>query len=419
MTPQEQQSKKHRYDLIVPVFLVVFGLTGVGYRIDAVMSKTGTPSNSPLEKGESIPTSILPLPKGELEGVAVPVVIEPEQEIITIPRTPLPEEVRGIYWTAFTAGTNRGQELIDYMLETGLNAVVIDLKMDNGQLGFLPNNESLKPYAMDKPVIKDLDALLKQLNEKGLYRIARIPVMRDGAFAFVHPEFAMKTASGNMWQDNIGSRWVDPAATEVADYALALAREAYTRGFDEVQFDYVRFASDGAVSHIVYPVYKQTETKSEVMRRFFKRVGGTLKEEGIPVSFDLFGMTYWSFNDFNIGQRLIDVFAYADWTSAMVYPSHYPDGFKGFANPAENPYWIVNESMEEGAKHLAGLYAGSDEELRKTFRPWLQDFDIGAVYTAHLIEEQIRATRDAGCSGWILWNARNVYEPANYRPLTE
>ena len=238
--------------------------------------------------------------------------------------------------------------------------------------------------------------------------------MRDGAFARVHPEFAMKTPNGNLWQDNIGSLWIDPTAVQVHEYAIALAREAYTRGFDEVQFDYVRFASDGSVNSIVYPVYDKKESKVSVMQRFFKNVGMVMKEDGIPVSFDLFGMTYWSFDDFNIGQRLVDVFPYSDWTSAMVYPSHYPNGFKGFANPAENPYWIVNESMNEGTKHLLGLYAGTESELRSTFRPWLQDFDIGAVYTAHLIEEEIRAARDAGASGWILWNARNVYEPANY-----
>src|SRR3989339_623974 len=380
MMPPEDNQKKHRYHMIVPVFLVVFGLVGAGYRIG-------------LNPQEPIPTKQDSAPVVSQEDEQEKPILDEfvSDPVVLIPRTPLPQEVRGIYWTATTAGGKRGQELVDYMLETGLNTAVIDVKMDDGDLAFEPVNPDLKPYVMDKPAISDLDGLLTELQEKGIYRIARIAVMRDGAFAFVHPEVAMKTAGGNLWQDNIGSYWVDPAATEVADYAIALAREAYARGFDEVQFDYVRFASDGKISSIRYPVYDATQTKVEVMRDFFERVGGTLKAEQIPVSFDLFGMTYWSFNDFNIGQRLIDVFAYADWTSAMVYPSHYPNGFKGFANPAEHPYWIVNESMEEGAKHLAGLYAGSDEQLRKTFRPWLQDFDIGAVYTAHLIEEQIRA----------------------------
>jgi len=332
----------------------------------------------------------------------------------SVQHMPLPEEVRGIYWTASTAGSQRANELIVSLKQTGLNTVVIDLKMDNGQLAFVPQGIELQPYQQSNPAIADLDGLLERLRTEEIYRIARIAVMRDGAFARAHPELAMRSKNGGLWQDNIGSHWVDPASPEVASYAIALASEAYTRGFDEVQFDYVRFASDGAVNAIVYPVYDGKESKQEVMTHFFKQVGGQMKTEQIPVSFDLFGMTFWSFDDFNIGQRLIDVLPYTDWVSPMVYPSHYPDGFEGFQNPALEPYEIVKRSLDEGTRLIHGFYADSDEALRKRWRPWLQDFDIGAVYTSELIEAQIRATRDAGAGGWILWNARNVYEPANY-----
>ncbi|HBK35103.1 MAG: hypothetical protein UU08_C0001G0023 [Candidatus Uhrbacteria bacterium GW2011_GWE2_40_58] len=326
-----------------------------------------------------------------------------------------PEEVRGLYWTAYTAGTERAKELMDYMKDTGLNAVVIDVKMDDGEIAFTPHNEALSAYAMTRPAIENVDTLLEQLFEAGIYRIARIPVMRDRAFAFVHPEVVLRTGDGGLWYDNIGSVWVDPSASEVADYAIALAREAYARGFDEVQFDYVRFASDGSISTIYYPVYDGSEEKYEVMYHFFERVGGTMKAEGIPVSFDTFGITCWSGDDFNIGQRLIDVFPFANFISPMVYPSHFPDGFEGYGNPALYPYEIVKRSMEECVKFSSGVYKGSIEELQPIFRPWIQDFDIGAVYTSELIEAEIQGARDAGSSGWILWNARNVYEPANYQ----
>ncbi len=238
--------------------------------------------------------------------------------------------------------------------------------------------------------------------------------MRDGAFAASHPQLALKTATGDLWKDNIGSMWVDPSAREVAEYAIELGKDAYARGFDEVQFDYVRFASDGETNGIVYPVYDSSESMIEVMQRFFKTVGSAMRDEHIPVSFDLFGMTFWSYNDFNIGQRLVDVLPYSDWISPMVYPSHYPDGFEGFANPAQAPYEIVKQSLDEGTKLTRGFWSGSEPELRAKWRPWLQDFDIGAVYTSDMIEAQIKAARDAGASGWILWNARNVYERANY-----
>lgn len=332
-----------------------------------------------------------------------------------IKHTSVPEEVRGIYWNASTAGSARTEELLSYMKQTGLNTVVIDLKMDNGELAFVPNSVELAPYQQKTPAIADLDGLLNQLGSDGIYRIARIAVMRDGVFARVHPELALRTADGQMWQDKISSLWIDPAATEVASYAIALASEAYARGFDEIQFDYVRFASDGAVETIIYPVYDGQQSIESVIGRFFQHVGGYLRDEGIPVSFDLFGMTFWSHDDYGIGQRLIDVLPYTDWVSPMVYPSHYPEGFEGFVNPAVEPYEIVKRSLDEGTRLIHGYYAGSDEQLRKRFRPWLQDFDIGAVYTRELIEKEIRAARDAGASGWLLWNARNVYEPANYQ----
>ena len=315
--------------------------------------------------------------------------------------TPLPEEVRGLYWTAFTATTSRADELLSYMLESGLNTVVIDVKMDNGEL--------LEAV--------ELEEILGKLYEAGIYRIARIVVMRDSAFAASYPTFALGSGPGSgFWRDATGAAWVDPAAPEVADFAIELGRQFYEAGFDEIQYDYVRFASDGALSSIVYPVYDTSESKIQVMQQFFERVGGAMQEQGIPVSFDVFGMTFWSHSDYNIGQRLIDVLPYADWVSPMVYPSHYADGFKGYANPALAPYEIVKMTLDEGLRLTHGFFAGSDEELARHFRPWLQDFDIGAVYTSDYIEAQIQAARDAGASGWILWNARNVYEPAQYLP---
>jgi len=354
------------------------------------------------------------------QGINLPgLIVQIKEAIVEKPevkRVARPEEVRGLYWTAYTAGSSRGEQLMSYIIASGLNTVVIDLKMDNGAIAFEPLNDGLKQYALSKPVIKDLEKLLNDLSEKNIYRIARIAVMRDGVMARTNPELALRWSGGSFWQDNIGSLWVDPAAPEVADYAIALTREAYARGFDEIQFDYIRFASDGKTSAIVYPIYDGTETKIEVMQNFFQKVGGTLQQEGIPVSFDLFGMTFWSNHDYNIGQRLIDVYPYTDYISPMVYPSHYYSGFRGHSNPALYPYDVVKSSLDRGLEVLEDNNLALAEEAQSKLRPWLQDFDLGAVYTAAMIEEQIRAAREAGCSGWLLWNARNVYQPANYLP---
>lgn len=329
---------------------------------------------------------------------------------------PIPKEVRGMYWTAYTAGISRADELIKYMKDTGLNTVVIDLKKDSGILSFEPSNKSLSVYASNKPAIPELDQLMDKLQKQDIYRIARIAVMHDDKLAEVHPEIGLHKSNGRLWYDSSGLAWVDPATPEVSDYAIALAREAYERGFDEVQFDYVRFPSDGALKAIVYPVFDNSKTMAEIMQDFWKKVGGTLMEEGIPVSFDLFGMTFWSAHDYNIGQNLVDVYPYADYISPMVYPSHYPDGFLGYSNPAVQPYAVVKGTLDMGADMVEQELLEESDQIRAKFRPWLQDFDIGAVYTAARIEAQIKAARDAGASGWLLWNARNVYEPAQYRP---
>jgi hypothetical protein len=322
--------------------------------------------------------------------------IPPPEPVVS--HVPLPQEVRGFYWTAETARIGRARELLAYMQKHGLNTVVIDLKMDNGEV-VLPPQE-----------------LIDELGQKGIYRIARLPVMRDSVYARANPDQAMKSTSGKLWEDKTGAHWLDPSKKEVADAALDLARSAYKMGFDEIQFDYIRYASDGALSAIAKTEAEKTKGKAAIMREFFDYVGGALKKEGIPVSFDLFGMTFLTAEDFGIGQRLEDVYPNADFVSPMAYPSHYWPGFEGFSNPAEHPYEVVKKTLDKGAEILETDHFISPTTSRPHFRPWIQDFDLGATYTAARIEAQIKASRDAGASGWLLWNARNVYEPAKYTP---
>lgn len=255
--------------------------------------------------------------------------------------------------------------------------------------------------------------IIDKLGQDQIYRIARIAVMRDSVYARAHPEQAVKSTSGKLWLDKTGMAWLNPSHPEIAEDALELGRNAYKMGFDEIQYDYIRFASDGVLSAIAKS--DNPKSKTDILRAFFEKIGGTLKAEHIPISFDLFGMTFLTAEDVGIGQRLEDVYPNADFVSPMVYPSHYWPGFQGFKNPADYPYEVVKYSLDKGAEILETDHFISATSSRPHFRPWLQDFDIGATYTAAKIEAQIKAARDAGTSGWILWNARNVYEPANYK----
>ncbi len=330
-------------------------------------------------------------------------------------RVPLPDEVRGIYLTAYTAGSSRFDELLAYAVKSHLNAFVIDVKLDNGSLAFAPNDPNISKYATEDLPLADLDGLLAKLKGKNIYRIARIFVMRDGAFGKLNPEVSLKDTKGMVWRDKTGTPWLDPAAPQVADYAVELAREVYARGFDEVQFDYVRYPTDGNVSQIVYPYYDEKTPKALVMKKFFDTVSGELRKDGIPVSYDFYGMTCWRTDDFGIGQRLAGVHDAAVAISPMVYPSHYPDGFEGFANPSEHPYDIVKLSLDKGMDILKIDFPQLDATAaRRKMRPWIQDFDLGAEYDAPKIQAQIRAARDAGAGGWLIWNARNVYTPTDY-----
>jgi hypothetical protein len=267
--------------------------------------------------------------------------------------------------------------------------------------------------------VTDFRELLRSLGEWQIYRIARIAVMRDDMFALHHPDIALKNSSGQYWQDSIGSYWLDPAAPEVVEYAIKLGVEAKRLGFDEVQYDYVRFPSDGRLNAINYPVYDGQQSKIDIMQKFFGGLTKSMSDNKIPVSFDLFGMTFIVNDDFEIGQRLIDAFPNADFISPMAYPSHYSNGFRGHSNPALAPYDVVNGTLESGIEILSSELSIDSEAARPKIRPWLQDFDLGAIYTSDMIEAEIAAARDAGASGWLLWNARNVYEEADYTAGSE
>ena len=175
-----------------------------------------------------------------------------------------------------------------------------------------------------------------------------------------------------------------------------------------MQFDYIRFPSDGNIKQINYFDFKDGQRRYEKITEFFKYLKSELAELPIALSIDLFGLTYQRRNDqhydLNIGQRLVDAAIYFNFISPMVYPSHYPRGFLSFSNPVDHPYEIVNKAMAEGNLILENVTSS----IAST-RPWLQDFDLGADYTAEMVKAQIRAADENQTSGWLLWNASNIY----------
>lgn len=333
-----------------------------------------------------------------------------------------PDVVRGIYLTVDTVGSaKRFEQLVDLADRTEINTLVIDIKDHRGQIAFVTESEKLKPYVQAKPSLGRLDDLTFRLHERGLYLIARLPVFPDQTFAGSRQDLALRRADGSLWRDSSGLLWLDPASNEVWKYNVAAAAEAFDGGFDEIQFDYIRFPSDGSLGAIRYPIYDGQIPKDQVITNLFSYLDKELRvRRGVPISVDLFGLTMWQHeSDLGIGQRLADAAQRVDFVSPMVYPSHYPSGFEGFSNPALYPYEVVYRNLAKGNELLQAInqrnlvLAAADPPVPAprlaTLRPWIQDFDLGAVYDAARVRAQITAAIDAGASGWLLWNAGNNY----------
>ena len=222
----------------------------------------------------------------------------------------------------------------------------------------------------------------------------------------MRPDLAVRRASdGGVWADYKGISWIDPGAKEYWNYLVKIGKESYNDGFDELNFDYIRFPSDGNMKDIKYP-FTGTTTKAVMMKNFFSFLNDQLKPTGATLSADLFGMTTTNTDDLNIGQVLENALPYFDYIAPMVYPSHYPSGFLNYKNPASLPYEVVKYSLD---KAVARTILASTTPYK--IRPWLQDFDLGATYTASMVRKQIQATYDAGLDSWMLWDAANTYTP--------
>ena len=340
---------------------------------------------------------------------------ESEKKNLKILEDP-PEEIRAIYLTAFSAGnSSKMDSFIDLIEKENFNAVVVDIKDATGNIAYDVNVEDVDKYDAKYVKIDQIDELIEKLHSNDIYVIARIVVFEDPIVAKKRPDLAIKNkVTGGLWENYGGIEWIDPASTEYWDYIVKIAKEASNRGFDEINFDYIRFPSDGPLRQMSFPFYdSEKRSKREVMKEVFEHFRLNLSD--IPISVDLFGLATINDGDLGIGQTIEDTFENFDYICPMVYPSHYANGFIGFQNPAQYPYEVVKYSIEHAYDRLETYRTASQEDTEgqnkplAKIRPWLQAFDIGAVYGPDMIKAQIDANNEAGGVGWILWNASNNY----------
>lgn len=348
------------------------------------------------------------------EVVASTTPTEPPPFVVT--HIPTPKEVKAIYMTSWVAGTpSLREKLVKLIDETEINAVVLDIKDYTGTVGFAVENPELKKFGSEEKRITDIKEFIDHLHKKNIYVIGRISVFQDAYMVKHKPEWAVRRSSdGGVWKDRKGISWIDAGATPFWDYIALVAKESYDVGFDELNFDYIRFPSDGNMNDIAYP-FMNGRSKPVVLRDFFQYIREKTKPWGVPISADLFGMTTTNTDDLNIGQVLENALPYFDYVAPMVYPSHYPPKFNGYPNPAAKPYEVIVYSMGRAVERARLLSASTTVAQ---LRPWLQDFSIGGTtYTPAMVRDQINASYDVGLSSWMLWNASNRYTREALEPF--
>jgi hypothetical protein len=370
--------------------------------LDGKMLAADDQGNFPVSKG------------GGKLGVKAPGYNRVEQTLID----PLPQglsEVRlapmtpkALYLSFYGVGSKALRDPALKMLEeTELNALVIDVKGDRGMIPYRSSVPLSAEVGGQRIItVRDMDGLIASFKEKGIYTIARIVVFKDDLLATARPDLAVKTPAGGLWRDREKLAWVDPFRREVWNYNIQIAEEAAKLGFDEIQFDYVRFPDSRS------PRFSQPNTEEgrvQAIAGFLKEAKARLAPYNVFVAADIFGYVCWNLNDTDIGQKLDPIASAVDYLSPMLYPSGFQFGIPGYRNPVQNPYEIIYLSLKKAQERT------KISSVR--FRPWLQAFKDYAFdrrqFNGKELRDQISACEKFGAQGWMLWNPVNQYTAAS------
>jgi hypothetical protein len=348
----------------------------------------------------------------------------------------LPVAVKAIYMSQCGASSAALRKSVLAVADTTeVNSIVLDLKDYTGTLSFpsssaLPNGKGC--------TISDFKALVEDMHKRDIYVIGRMTVFQDPLYTKTYPQWAVKRKSdGEVWKDRKGLAFVDVGAEPFWKYIATISRDAVDLGVDEINFDYIRYPSDGNMKDIKFT--HSTGTKQEQLEKFFaylqKEVKAPTVSGYVPyISADTFGMTSTNYDDLSIGQVLERALAHFDFVAPMVYPSHYPPGFNGYADPNKNVYGVIKYSMDRAVERAKSTttpiavmgYArvGTSTPARyekpsmpaTKLRTWIQDFDYGGDYGPTEVRAQFQATYDAGLTSWMIWSPSNRYTKAALYP---
>jgi len=322
--------------------------------------------------------------------------------------TQKPPDAKGAHVSISIAGSDPNMDKIIGLVErTELNALEVDLKDEYGQISFDIDNEIAQKIGSAKNYIEDIDGIVDKMRFRDIYTICRIVTFKDPILADGRPDLSVQDKYGGPWSQGV---WVDPYSKEVWDYNLAVAEAAARAGFNEVQFDYVRFPSDGNTSTALYP-HQDGRTPGEVIDGFLSYAREKLAPYNVFISADVFGLAASNQGEMGIGQRVRSIAEHTDYISPMVYPSHYNTGEYKIKSPEHNPHDIVYKSLEDFKTVTKGAPA--------RLRPWLQDFSLRVTYTPDMVRRQIDAAHEAGVDEWLLWDPECTYSESALKPATK
>jgi hypothetical protein len=314
-----------------------------------------------------------------------------------VPR-PYPTEVRGVHVTAPLAGLPGKLEGYTALKAFGLNTIEVDVKDENGQVGFV--NRDVPALARDIGAARpyyDAESVVARVHAAGMYLIGRVVVFEDPTLSAERPTLAVLRPDGSRWLNNGGLGWVNPYDRRVWRYAVGIGAAAAKAGFDEIQFDYVRFPSDGDLSQIVYR-HVRAEPKGATIASFLEYASSVLHPLGVRVSADVFGLA--ATHDLGIGQVPKRIAGSLDAIYPMVYPSHFSSGEYGITDPDAYPGRTVARALFDFRRQVKG---------RAVLIPWLQDFSLEHHYGLIEVTDQIAAARRQHAGGYMLWNPEGVY----------
>lgn len=337
--------------------------------------------------------------------LAVPPVVDlrPMRDLAYVP-------VKGIYVTSWTAGIDRYVDnLIALCDRTELNAMVIDVKDATGYVSYAADVGLVRDLKLWERRIPDLSALLAKLRQHRIVPIARIVCFNDPLLAKKRPDLAVQHKDGGIWKDRYGSSYTNPYSKEVWDYLVQLAEDAVRRGFREIQFDYVRFPTDGVVADARFPgAWGQ---RDDAIAAFLQYARERIHALGAWVSADVFGHALDHRDDAGIGQRIEKLCQSVDIVCPMIYPSHYEPGSYNLKNPDTSPYETVNFATRDATRRFAGNGA--------LYRPWLQDFAYPTPYGVAEVKAQIQAVEQHGYTEWLLWDPDLKYTEGALRAASQ